>query len=157
MSLNLTVKVAGVTHDGRQDILKRLVGDEAARIVPEPQNPYDKNALAVHIAMHDGTIAHAGYIPKELAREVAPLLDGEAVMVKIKAITGGFETYEGGTAYLGLQIRVYLEGDEGIAAPTQAELLMRSVDAIESKNNWQNGNGPGSYDDDDMDIGDLEF
>lgn len=111
MALNLTVKVSGVTYEGRQDILKQLRGDEPARIVPEPTNPYDPNALAVHIAMHDGTIAHAGYVPRELASEVAPLLDGEAVMVKIDSVTGGFETEYGDTAYYGLRINIFLQGE----------------------------------------------
>jgi hypothetical protein len=112
MSLNLTVKVAGVTYEGRQGLIKRLTGDEPCRIVPEPDNPYDANALAVHVAMPDGTIAHVGYVPRELAKEVAPLLDGEAIMVRIKAITGGFETEYGDIANYGLLIRIFLEENE---------------------------------------------
>jgi single-stranded-DNA-specific exonuclease len=111
MSLNLTVKVAGVTFEGRQALIAKLRGDEPCRIVPEPTNPYDKNALAVHVAMPDGTIAHVGYVPRDLAREVAPLLDGEAIMVRIKAITGGFETEWGDVANYGMQIRIFLQGE----------------------------------------------
>lgn len=137
MALNLTVKVAGVTFEGRQALLAKMVGDEPARIVPEPENPYDPNALAVHVAMHNGTIAHVGYVPRELAREVAPLLDGEAVMVKIKAITGGCETEYGDMLNYGLQIRIFLQGETD--EPTDTERLLNSLIAVENKhhgNEW---------------------
>lgn len=80
----LITKVAGVTFEGRQAHLARLTGKEPVRIVPEPENPYDPNALAVHVA-------------------IAP---GEVVMASIREITGGFETSNGETASLGLRIMV---------------------------------------------------
>ncbi|HEY5901539.1 MAG TPA: HIRAN domain-containing protein, partial [Anaerolineales bacterium] len=73
---HLIVKVAGVTFEGRQEHLRRLRGHEPVRIVPEPENSYDPNALAVHIALDDQTVVHVGYVPRELAAEIAPLLDG---------------------------------------------------------------------------------
>lgn len=103
----LHTKVAGVTFEGRQVYLAKLTGDEPCRIVPEPENKYDPNALAVHVAHKDG-ILHVGYIPKELAAEIAPHLEGEAVMAEIEEITGGFETREGDVASLGLRLRIEL-------------------------------------------------
>lgn len=99
-------KVAGVTYENRQATLAQLRGTEPARIVPEPANPYDPNALAVQVALADGTIAHVGYIPKELAKTIAPHLEGEAVTVRLLEVTGGFELPDGDVAALGLRIEV---------------------------------------------------
>lgn len=101
----LFCKVAGVTFEGRQAHIAKLVMSDPCRIVPEPENPYDKNALAVHIA-HGGTVYHVGFIPRHLAAEIAPFLEGESVMANIEDITGGFETQWGEIANLGLVIRV---------------------------------------------------
>lgn len=109
----LYTKVAGVTYEGRQQHLARLHGHEAVRIVPEPTNQHDPNALAVYVALGGGegttpTIVQVGYVPRELAAEIAPLLDGEAVMVAIHEITGGFEIpgRDGEIANYGLILRV---------------------------------------------------
>ena len=106
----LNTKVAGVTFEGRQAYIAKLSGGEPCRIVPEPDNKYDPNALAVHVS-HNGTIYHVGYIPKELAAEIAPHLDGEAIICSIAGITGGFQLgdTEDYAAY-GLLIRIELPG-----------------------------------------------
>lgn len=103
-------KVSGVTFEGRQSTIAQLRGNEPCRIVPEPTNKYDPNALAVHVAVK-GEIKHVGYIPKELAAQIAPLLDGEQIMVHILEITGGFETPEG-IASFGLRISIEAPADE---------------------------------------------
>jgi hypothetical protein len=82
------IKVAGVTYEGRQAHLARLRGDEPCRIIPEPENAFDPNALAVHVVI-EGEIKHVGYVPRDLAAEIAPLLEGESLMVKIAEIRGG--------------------------------------------------------------------
>lgn len=105
MKLNYTSKVAGVTYENRQDVIAALSGAEPCRIEPEPTNPYDANALAVKVATKDG-IKHVGYVPRELAKKIAPLLDGENLMVTIQSITGGFETWDGERAAYGLVIRI---------------------------------------------------
>ena len=54
------------------------------QIIPEPTNPYDKNALKVII---DGT--HVGYIKRELAETLAPkILDGAFIKAKVKSVVG---------------------------------------------------------------------
>lgn len=106
----LVTKVSGVTFEGRQEYLALLSGKEPCRIVPEPENPYDKNALAVHVAA-DGDILHVGYIPKALAAEIAPHLDGETLMVTIDEITGGFAFSNGEFAALGLLLRIEIPGE----------------------------------------------
>jgi hypothetical protein len=62
-------KVAGVTHqnsDGtsRQEILKRCEARELLRLVPEPDNPVDRDAIAV--LRQNGE--QLGYLERRLAR-----------------------------------------------------------------------------------------
>lgn len=107
----LNTRVAGVTFDGRQALIAQLTSNEPCRLEPEPDNKFDPNAIAVKVA-HDGEVWHIGYIPKEIAAEIAPHLEGEPIMCRIAEITGGFETYNGGTAALGIRLRIELPGYE---------------------------------------------
>lgn len=107
------IRVAGVTFaapDGtdRQAVLAKLRGGEAVQIRPEADNPHDRNALAVLVAMPDGTTPHIGYIPKGLAAELAPLLDGESVICEVDSIVGGFDMRDGEVANLGMTIKLSL-------------------------------------------------
>lgn len=106
MSRTFKSKVAGVTFEGRQTHIALLQGNEPCRIVPEPTNQYDPNALAVHIAIQPGEVVQVGYVPRDLALIVAPHLEGEAVMARLLEITGGFEKSDGEIASLGLLIEI---------------------------------------------------
>lgn len=110
MNKVLHTKVAGVTYEGRQTMIALLTGREPCRLVPEPTNPYDPNAIAVMVATVPGVVWHIGYIPKEIAAQIAPFLDGEAIDVKIAEIVGGFETHDGDTAALDVRLRIELPG-----------------------------------------------
>ena len=103
----LHVKVAGVTYEGRQEYLAKLIGNEPVRLIPEPENPHDSNAIAVHIAIGD-KVLHCGFIPRELAAEIAPVMEGESIDAKIEAVTGGFELSDGSTAAYGLRLIVVI-------------------------------------------------
>lgn len=104
-----TTKVIGVTYpnpDGsnRQDIIASCRRDTPIRLESEPTNAYDPNAIAVKVATEPGKVQQVGYIPKELAKTIAPLMQGESLMARIVSITGGFETWDGEIAALGLVI-----------------------------------------------------
>jgi hypothetical protein len=101
----IDVHVSGVTFEGRQAYLAQLRGGEPCRIVPEPENRYDANALAVHVAF-GGEVWHIGYVPKHIAAEIAPYLDGETFMADGLQITGGFEMAGGEIANYGARIQV---------------------------------------------------
>ena len=101
----ITFKVAGVSHENRQSILASLRGDEPCRIEAEPTNPYDPNALAVKVATKEG-VKHVGYVPRDLAKTIAPAFQGEYIMAKLDRIVGGFETAWGDTALWGLVVTV---------------------------------------------------
>lgn len=105
-------KVAGVTYDNRQAALERCRTNMAARIEPEPENAFDKNALAVKVATSEGVVEHVGYVPKDLAAVIAPRIQGENIPCEILEITGGFIKFDGSRASLGLII--------GIELPEQA-------------------------------------
>ncbi len=106
----LNTKVSGVTFDGRQALIAQLTGHEPCRLVPEPFNKFDPNAIGVMVASERGEIWHIGYIPKEIAAEISPYLDGENLDCKIAEITGGFETRDGDIAALGVRLRIELPG-----------------------------------------------
>lgn len=107
MNRILNAKVAGVTFDGRQALIARISPNDPCRLQPEPENPYDSNAIAVHVA-HAGEVWHIGFIPREIAAKIAPYLEGEALMCSIAEITGGFEFDSGETASLGVRLRIEL-------------------------------------------------
>lgn len=117
----LNARVAGVSFDGRQELIAQLTGREPCRLEPEPENKFDPNAIAVKVSRQinaeqesgpgsDRVIWHIGYLPKEIAAQVAPHLDGEPLMCKIAEITGGFLLANGNTAPLGVRLEIELPG-----------------------------------------------
>jgi len=110
VSSHLHFKVRGVTFENRQENIAKLSGNEPIKIVPEPENPYDENALAVHVA-YAGEIFHIGYVPKENAALLAPFLEGEALTGQIWRMTGGFVKFDGSLASYGVEVVVDLPDD----------------------------------------------
>ena len=98
-------KVVGVTYENRQSVIEKLVGSEPCRLVPEPENAYDSNAIAVLVATAIG-VQQIGYLKREFAAKVAPLMEGEPLMCKIMEITGGFETSDGEQAAYGVVLEI---------------------------------------------------
>ncbi len=93
------IAVVGVTFEGRQEILRNIYEkQERSRaetgvspvvsgcLVRQPDNPYDKNAIAVEL-----TKEQIGFIPAPLAARLAPRIDaGEAYrVVDARIIKGG--------------------------------------------------------------------
>jgi hypothetical protein len=75
----LELAVRGVSFGNRQEALRRLASynpqEVRAFVVPEPENPADKNALAVMVGVQGGRgLYRLGYVPATLtavARAVA--------------------------------------------------------------------------------------
>lgn len=92
-------KLVGVTFEGRQDIIADLTGDEQLRFRREPDNEYDKNAVAVDVLATAPGMAYEekvsewlpiGYIAKDNNTELAQILDEEKqAKIRLKDITGG--------------------------------------------------------------------
>ena len=71
-------RVAGVTYQGRQDILATLRdmnGELEGRLVREPGDQYDPQAIAVQFRCSDVEWQHIGYIPAPVAAKWAPHID----------------------------------------------------------------------------------
>ena len=74
-TLPITIRLSGVSYgDAQQNIKKwgcRDIGTYA--LVREPDNPHDTNAVSVALFGH----FFMGYIPKDVAAQLAPLMDAE--------------------------------------------------------------------------------
>ena len=101
----LSFRVAGVSfrnEDGtdRQHIIKQLRSGSSLRLVREPSNSYDSNAVRVM----NSTEEQVGYVPKDLAPLISGKLDcGEVLVGKAVEITGVFD---GGTRGVLVEIEV---------------------------------------------------
>lgn len=94
----IDTKTAGVTHGNRQKLLARLSRyspeDITIKLQHEQDNAADKNAVQVIAAVKGKGSAVMGYLNRQLAAAIAPLLDkGKAVASSFIAITGGSEYY----------------------------------------------------------------
>lgn len=91
---NAEVVVVGTKFEGRQDILASLHRAQeqgmklaaGARLVREPENPYDPNAIAVVIGG-----SKAGHIPRALAERWSSRMDGgeKIPVTAVRIITDG--------------------------------------------------------------------
>ncbi|HTV75030.1 MAG TPA: DEAD/DEAH box helicase [Candidatus Acidoferrales bacterium] len=90
-------KLVGVSFEGRQNTVAGLASGDPLTLVRQPENPKDANAIAVFFGA-----LHVGFIRKEIARRVAPNIDGgdryEAVVTDV---TGG-----GDGRHVGVNIHV---------------------------------------------------
>lgn len=68
-------KVAGVTFDNRQRLIRRMSVGEQVSLVRDPTNPYDKNAIMVINSNGD----QIGFISKELSSTMAINMDSGIV------------------------------------------------------------------------------
>lgn len=78
-----TTHVAGVTFENRQSIIARCERGDRVFLYPEPDNPYDDNAIAVYVLLGDflfGEIEEKiGYLPAPLAAELAYIFPPGAI------------------------------------------------------------------------------
>ncbi len=78
-------KIAGVSFEGRQDVIAGLRRDAALELRREPGNPHDANAIAVHYGR-----LQLGFFNRRLAAHLAPLIDaGVRYTARVASLTGG--------------------------------------------------------------------
>ncbi len=122
-------KLAGVSFEGRQDVIAGLSPGVALELRREPENPHDANAIAVFY----GNL-QLGFLNRHLAAHVAPAMDGGArYRARIASLTGGSSKASGEATHRG--VNVYLERD---AAETLAQ-RERRYDA--RRGAWHDGAG----------------
>lgn len=103
----IDTKTAGVTHGNRQQLLARLSRyspeEITIKLQREQDNAADKNAVQVIAAVKGKGAAVMGYLNRQLAAAIAPLMDkGKAVASSFLAVTGGADYY----LTYGLNIRI---------------------------------------------------
>lgn len=81
-------KLAGVTFEGRQDVVARLEPGTPLRLVRQADNEFDSDAIAVFDPVGD----QVGFLNRRLAAVLAPQIDkGGAWEVAVSEVTGGTE------------------------------------------------------------------
>ncbi|HEX9093613.1 MAG TPA: single-stranded-DNA-specific exonuclease RecJ [Coriobacteriia bacterium] len=98
-------KLAGVTFEGRQELVARLASGTPLRLDRQPDNPHDACACAL-FDPHGGQV---GFLNRRLAAALAPVIDrGASYDVTVTDITGGAEG-----ASLGVNVLVSRRLEEG--------------------------------------------
>jgi single-stranded-DNA-specific exonuclease len=108
-------KLAGVTFEGRQEVLERLEPGTPLRLERQPENPHDANAIALHEPHGD----QVGFFNRRLAAALAPGVDaGVEYDVEVTEITGGDEGRS-----RGVNVLVTRRGSEAMGETAEEEYL----------------------------------
>ncbi len=95
-------KLAGVSFEGRQEIVARLQPATPLRLERQPDNPYDANACALFDPFGD----QVGFLNRRLAAVLAPVVDaGVEYDIEVTDVTGGTDG-----ASLGVNVLVARRG-----------------------------------------------
>jgi hypothetical protein len=100
VKLSMTICATGTTFGNRQECLNFLKqfkpNDLSVTLKREPDNQYDSNAVQIVVHIHPlSKRTVIGYVPKELARELAKVMDmGIQVKATLKQIIGGYSYKE---------------------------------------------------------------
>src|SRR6185312_7413733 len=109
-------KIAGVSFEGRQDVLAGLREGVELDLRREPNNAYDSNAIAVHY----GNL-QLGYVKRGIAAHIAPIIDaGERYRARVASLTGG-----GADKNRGVNIYVERDASATVAAHDRATAPVR--------------------------------
>lgn len=99
------IHLAGVSFEGRQDVIPNLFDGTDVKLVRDPKNAYDKNAIKV-FTVCDKEEVQIGWIPKNIAQVIAAEMDaGIDWAGKINKIIGGE------TQTKGVLINLYIPKD----------------------------------------------
>ena len=129
-------KVVGVTKENddgsnRQEIIQEeLKNDDMLFLNREPDNPYDRNAIAVITSDFDKKI---GYINSDLASSLAPLMDrGAFIDCYVAEITGGGP----GQSY-GVNIKLTVNDPVKMAASTSTRTASPKSKGAHLSDRWK--------------------
>lgn len=106
----IEMPVAGISFNGRQGVAwgfrkaSNANGKSWLELRRESTNEYDENAIAV-IAHTETFHAQVGYVPKELAGQLAPIMDaGGKLRISAYNFVGG---YKGRALGMRLTVNIY--------------------------------------------------
>jgi single-stranded-DNA-specific exonuclease len=123
-------KLAGVTFEGRQDVIATLAPGSTLRLARESDNPHDGCACALFDPRGD----KVGFLNRRLAAALAPLIDGGVDYdVTVTDVTGGND----GESF-GVNVIVTRQVASGEAAPRdrsarRAELSLLSAKELDAE------------------------
>jgi len=86
-------------------------------LVPEPDNPYDRHAVAVYVQVQ-GVRVQLGYLPREVSDELWPEVEQGLWLGKLSQIVGGREPGQ----RWGLRLTLYRRRDRAQLAGPDPEL-----------------------------------
>jgi hypothetical protein len=112
LDLPITTKLAGVVFgDCQQNIRIYAHLYSSMRMEREPLNKFDPNAISVKANGY-----HIGYIPRDLAADVAPVLDNDPGSIKILFIRRNVSekaiVKTGGEVVRGVTVKIVKNGKE---------------------------------------------
>jgi len=117
-------KLAGVSFEGRQDVLAGLRVGAELELRREPNNAFDANAIGAYY----GNL-QLGYVKRGIAAHIAPVIDaGERYRARVASLTGGGTDKNRG-------VNVFVERDAG------ATIAARERGAAAARAQWE-GDGP---------------
>lgn len=107
LNRKIIAKLAGVTFEGRQDILAQMTEKTPVRLERDRRNEYDFHAVRV-LAELEGTWEQAGFIPRTMSGLIAKSLDkGISLLATVHKVTGGMVSdYTGERLNYGLEINI---------------------------------------------------
>jgi len=100
----IETRVAGVTFEGRQQLIRNLKIKDKIQLRREPNNTYDKNAIQVVIS--NGL--SIGYINRKLAKNIAPIFDKSSQPYGIKGEITSLNRVENEPNIIGVSIKFRL-------------------------------------------------
>ncbi len=114
-------KLAGVSFEGRQDVIAGLRVGAAVQLQRQPENRFDENAIAVFFGA-----LQLGFINKGIAKHLAPLIDaGARYQARIESLTGGTPSASSGQAQRNRGVNIYVWRDAA------ASIAHRAVQSAE--------------------------
>lgn len=92
---SFNTKLAGVTFDGRQEVLASLKPGQLLSVVREYENKFDPNAIKIFTT--EDTPREVGFLNRRLAHALAPVIDsGVEYSAEVTSVTGGVDKQQYG-------------------------------------------------------------
>lgn len=104
---NITARVAGVTFEGRQELISKMTVDTPVKLERDRRNEYDSYAVKV-MALIEDSWQSVGFVPKKMSRTISFSLDnGVTLVASVKNVKGGMVNQETGEKFnYGLDISI---------------------------------------------------
>jgi len=106
----IKTNVAGVTFEGRQDLIIKLNVGQSIKLVREPENIHDDNAIKVVVEDNSSI----GYINRDLAKIIAPLMDKNNNITFIEGKISSIYQVKNDSSIIGVKIKFQLPDNNSI-------------------------------------------